>query len=222
MFMLLFMEFVAFPDRSDGIIAKHVTSNKASDINIDVSGSIGYYNNGKCIQTHPNETLFSDKKHDWCSNVAKSKEDRPWIMYNIKNKAMRLTGYAVRNGCCYYDCCCTEDSNIIDYNCCCRLYSFSLQGSNDNVTWKTIHKVDKERDIYYCEFKNYEIGKKTESFNFIRFMLEEEYPGCPACMQVNQIELYGEEVASSFISQDMEDNDESVSIIGKVRKQNQE
>ena len=210
------MKFISFPERKDSIFQK--ASNKNTDIEIAASGSLGLYFDGKCHKTFPNETVNIDQKMDWCSNVAKSNEEKPWITYNLKNKAMKLTGYSVRNGCCYHKCCCIDDQTMIDERtyCCCYLYSFSLQGSNDNKTWKIIHNVEKDDNFHRCEFKTYEF-QQTESFRYIRFMLEKEYPGCPFCMQINQIELYGD-TTNSFFAEDTEDNDESVSIIGKLNR----
>ena len=157
-------------------------------------------------------------KMDWCSNIVEEKgEEKPWIMYSIKNKGMRLSGYSVRNGCCWHRCCCMDDGHLIDDFCCCRLYSYSLLGSNDNKTWTFIHKVEKDEKFYDCQFKTYEF-EQTSSYTYIRFMLDEEYPGCPRCLQLNQLELYGETTDSYFSASEQDDNDESVSIIGKVRK----
>ena len=151
----------------------------------------------------------------------KGSDEKPWIQFFLKNKAMRLKGYALRNGCCYYDyCCCDpETGKYLDYYCCCQLYSFSLQGSNDNKTWKIIHRVEKDDTIRICQIKTYEFDM-TEGFQFIRLVMDEEYPGCPKCMQLNQVELYGETIYSSYYSsyEDDLDNEESISIIGKIKK----
>lgn len=216
MFILLFMEFIAFPERKDALLLN--PENKINDVVSESSGSYGLFFGGKCHQTYTNETYHVDEKMDWCSNIAKSKNERPWISYSIKNKAMKLTGYSIRNGCCWYECCCEDNEKVYDYLCCCRLYSFSLQGSNDNRTWKTIHKVEKDIKFYSCQFKSYDFPE-TESFKYIRLIQDEEYPECPACIQINQIELYGKTISSNYFdTQDDADGDESVSIIGKVKK----
>ena len=215
LFLVSMMKFVSFPERKDSIFQK--ASNKNVDIEITSSGSLGLYFDGKCHQTFPNVTISVDEDTDWCSNVAKSNEEKPWISYSLKNKVMKLTGYSVRNGCCHNRCCCYDDETFIDGSVkCCWLYSFSLQGSNDNKTWKIIHKIEEDNEFYYCQFKTYEF-QQTESFRYVRFVSDEPYPKCPFCMQINQIELYGETV-ESFFSEDIEDNDESVSIIGKLNK----
>ena len=213
------MKFIAFPDRKDSIFQQ---VSKDTDIEVASSGSLGVFYHGKCHITHPNETLLVDEKKDWCSNAIIPGEDKPWISYSLKNKGISLTGYSLRNGCCYWSCCCTDDSSFIDgyTNCCCRLYSFSLQGSNDNKTWTIIHKVEKDDKFRYCEFKTYEF-QKTASFRYIRFVQEKEYPGCPFCMQINQLELYGQ-TNNAFFNDELEDNDESVSIIGKMNRNAEE
>ena len=130
----LVVAFVAFPESKDALLG---LENKEL-INIESSGSLGLFYNGKCHQTFGNETLVSDEKFDWCSNVAKDKSDKkqsPWIQYSIKGKQMKVEKIKIRNGCCrYYDCCCVDDDTIVDYYCCCKLFSYSIHASNDNVT----------------------------------------------------------------------------------------
>ena len=217
--LFLGLQFIAFPEKKNALLL----NNKY--VETQASGSIGLYYEGKCHQTFPNQTLQVNEKMDWCSNVATSKDDKPWISFNIgKEKSMKLSGYSVRCGCCWYDCCCIDDgAEVKDVRyCCCRLYSFSLQGSNDNKTWKTIHSIVKDKSIYYCKAVTYEFPV-TEAFRYVRFILDEEFPGCQRCMQINQIELYGEAISSPFSdSFDGDDNDESVSIIGKINKNSQE
>ena len=217
--MLLLITFVAFPERSDSLLEGHTHK-----LNIEASGSLGlYYGDNKCVQTYPNQTLISDRKLDWCSNIAKSSTDLPWIQYYFPQKAMKIKGYSIRNGCCYYACCCdAETGKVIDYRCCCELYSFSLQGSNDNKTWTTIHKVVGDQEYYYyCQYKTYEFDP-VGPFNFLRIYMDQERPGCPKCMQLNQIEFYGQllDSAFSFGSYESDDEpDESISIIGKVKRE---
>ena len=216
--MLLLMsilKFVSFPDRKDSIFKR--ISSIEEDMSISSSGSLGLFYSGDCHLTNPNETVIDNGQMEWCSNIAKSEDDKPWISYNVKDRAMKLTGYSIRNGCCYRSCCCQGDTHFVDSNtgCCCRLYRFSLQGSNDNQTWTTIHQAEKDENIYLCTFKTYKF-KKTESFRFVRFVMDKEYPGCPFCMQINQIDFYGE-LSNSPFAED-EENDESVSIIGKINR----
>ena len=215
---LLFMQFIAFPERKDALLA-----NNPSDVYTEASGSLGLYYKGKCHQTYPNETFHEDKQMDWCSNVVKTGTDeKPWIQYHIKNKKIKLTSFAIRNGCCYYPCCCTDDNTIYDYECCCILHSFSLLGSNDNKTWVTLHKEEKIRDFWSCQYKTFDLESESQYFNFIRLVQDEPYPGCIFCMQINQVELYGKLSYSeyNFDNNDLDENDESVSIIGKIRREN--
>ena len=214
--MFCLLEFIAFPKKENAIFAQ---TSSADSLSIESSGSMGYFYNHKCQITTPNLTLTNDEKQEWCSSIAKNKGDKNWISYSFKNKGIKLTGYSVRNGCCYYSCCCTDDSNFVDYDCCCRLYSFSLQGSNDNKTWKIIHKVEKKNDFYFCKYETYEFHE-TESFRYVRFVQDEPYPGCIFCMAINQIEFYGKTANGVGSDADYEyDSDESVSIIGKVRRE---
>lgn len=218
MFFLIFSEFfIAFPDRKDAIVAKNAKSN---NIEVESSGSLGIYSSKQCHKTYPNLTISENKELEWCSNIAdKSKGEQPWIMYSIRGKAMKLTGFAIRNGCCYHSCCCDESGKIVNYGCCCTLYTFSLHGSNDKKNWKLIHRVEKEKNFWGCKFMTFEIKENTESYKYLKIVLDEPYPNCPFCMQLNQVEFYGETRRDfSFESYDAEENDDSVSIIGKVKR----
>ena len=218
--LLLTLAFTAFPDKTNALL-----SNKGSDMNlkIEASGSLGFFSyDSVCVPTLPNYTLVADRKYDWCSNLATEEKGMPWVQYHFPHKQMKLTGYALRNGCCdYVSCCCEpETGKDLDYVCCCRLYSFSLLGSNDNKTWVTIHSVEKDSSFLWCQTKEFEF-EMTRPFNYIRFRMDQERPGCPKCMQVNQIELYGEIISSPYgysTLEDEEENEESISIIGKVKK----
>ena len=218
----LLVAFVAFPESTDAILAHH----NPKEINIETSGSLGIYHHGKCHKTYGNETLLSDEYKEWCSNIAADKTDmslNPFIQYSIKGKSMKIKKYSVRNGCCRYECCCVDDSDVIEYYCCCRIYSYSLQGSNDNKTWTVLHKVEKDNSFYYCSTKTFDLPKETIAYTFLRFVLDKEWPGCPKCMQINQIELYGETISSGFSSfnDNNNDDDESISIIGRIKKGDQ-
>ena len=221
---IAFVAFVAFPESKEALLSNQ----NIESINVESSGSLGLYRDGVCHKTHPNETLISNERFDWCSNIAKVKDDKnynPWIQYSIKGKQMKVYKYSVRNGCCIPgDCCCDDDNGkVIDYfGCCCRLYSYSLQASNDNKTWTVLHKVEKDERFDSCETKTFELKGKSSPYTYFRFVLDEEYPGCIKCMQINQIELYGETIASIYSSfADDNDDDESISIIGRVRKDEQ-
>ena len=209
------MAFIAFPDRKDSIISENI-----KDVVVSASGSIGFYMKGKCQQTYPNQTLTNNAYYDWCSNVGKKGEANPWISYYITGKKMKLTGYSIRNGCCRYaECCCIDDNTKLDSHlyCCCALYSFALQGSNDNQTWKTIHTIEQKKNFYYCKYETYEFPE-TEFFRFVRFVQLEEYPNCPFCMAINQIEFYGSTTQSFDYLDNIDENEESVSIIGKIKR----
>ena len=215
MFLFIAAQFIAFPERKDSLLSTH-----KSNVEIEASGSLGLFlGDSQCHQTYPNQTIVGDENMDWCSNIQKS-DEMPWISYSIKNKAIKLQGYSIRNGCCHYYCCCdSETGEVFDYECCCRLYSFSLLGSNDKTTWKVIHQVVKEPSLFRCEFKTYEFSM-TQSFKYIRLVMGEPRPGYLKCLQINQIEFYG----TTFDTLDMpeigsEENEESISIIGKIRKE---
>ena len=61
--------------------------------------------------------------------------------------------------------------------------------------------------------------ESPRSYMFVKLQADEEYPYCPFCMQINQVELYGETSDSHFLGAiDADDNDETVSIIGRLNK----
>ena len=218
--MLLLLEFVAFPNKENSVFDK--ISHNEGELSLSASGSMGLYYDGKCHQTYPNATLNDNKELDWCSNIPEKGSGKPWIGYELKKKSVEISGYSIRSGCCYYPCCCIDDDKIIDGECCCNLYSFSLHGSNDNKTWTLLHKVEKDKNFWGCKTQTYEIENQHNSYSFIRFVLDEPLPGCYNCMQINQLEIYGKIGTNSYrqiISDD--ESDESVSIIGKVRKGNE-
>jgi hypothetical protein len=135
---------------------------------------------------------------------------------NVRGKSISLTGYSLRMGCCYYyDACCLKTG---EYIWCCLLYSWSLQGSHDNSTWTEIHKIEKDRDFYYCQNRIYEV--KSEPFEYIRIIQNEAYPGCDFCVCLNKLELYGS-VSSSSSSQSPFniDNEDSISILANWEKE---
>ena len=213
MILFLAIQFIAIPERSDSLM------NMASHpFEITASGSLGMFYDGKCNPTFPNQTLITDEKYDWCSNIPDD-GGSPWIAYHIPHHSMKLKGYAVRNGCCRYICCCDPTTQgWIDDKCCCELFHFSLQGSNDNHTWKVIHQIHDDSSFFHiCEYRIYEFPL-TESFKYVRFVLDEQRDGCERCMQINEFQLYGETIRSLDYSFE-EDNEESVSIIGKVRRE---
>ena len=211
---LIFALYTAFPERKDSLLF----SNDA--VIYDSSGSLGIYVNGKCEKTRPEYVSTRDRKTDWCSNIVTEKNQKPWISFHIRNQFFELTGFSLRNGCCDYLCCCDETGEIYAdaVDGCCTLYSFSLEGSNDNETWTTIHKEEKVKNFYACESRTFEFPK-TKEYKYIRLNQDEPYPGCFNCIQINQIELYGKTTTNSMSYDDNDDdNDESVSIIGKVSR----
>ena len=218
--MLLFVFYMEFPDRNDAIFA-----NSPSKPSIFVSGSLGLGRDSVCRETFPNETLNSDEQSDWCSNVVESDTMKPYIAYFYPMKYMKLRGYSIRNGCCHFYSCCDPSTNqIIDgHICCCELINYSLQGSNDNHTWTVIHHAGDGSNSHFlkhCQVKTFEFPE-TEGFKYVRFVGEKQRHGCLPCMQINRFELYGTTYDDEYSYQndvESEDIDESVSIIGRVRK----
>ena len=212
MLLLFLLQIIPFEKTDENILKKY-----SSDVVVSASGSIGQWYNKKCNPTHP-EHMVDDvtRKTDWCSNINKTKTDYPWLGVNLKSKSMKLTGYSIRSGCCYYDCCCYDDRRM---ECCCWLYSWSLQGSHDNKTWKVIHKVEKDDKFYYCVNRSYKV-ETTEAYEYVRLIQDNPWPGCNYCICLNKLELYGDVTGASYAYSDDIDSDETVSIIGKVKSGN--
>ena len=222
MICLLLIELVSFPQKDDAIFE---SLHEKGEVIATSSGSIGFYKDGKCQQTHPNMTLGKDDKStDWCSNIAKPNDKiddktngKPWISYRLKNKRIRANSYAIRSGCCYYECCCIDDDTFIDKHCCCTLFSYSLQVSDDNITWRTIHSVEEDHEIKRCTNRDHKF-EKVEEFTFVRFVLDKQKPYCENCFALNRFEIYGSAIQDNGIYDINNEDDESVSIIGKIDK----
>ena len=214
---MLLLQIKPFEPRKDSVLQdKEIYSN----LKISASGSIGQYYNSKCNPTYPNITVSTDNsiaKYDWCSNVAPDRDHPPWIQYDFGQYRTSLVGYSLRAGCCYYGACCLDDNTYM-YDCCCSLYTFSLRGSNDNVTWDVLHRVEKDVSIEYCSNAHYDFPK-TKPYKYVRLVQEEPYKGCKHCMILNRLEFYGVSEKGDPMAFDALDdmNDEEISIIGKVR-----
>ena len=191
---------------------------KNQDIEVYVSGSSSQYINGSRQVTKPEYSFDQiEKMYDWCSNCGKNQDDHPWAVYSIKNKKIKISGYYLKSGCCGDDeniCCC------LDYTYCCEccLYSWSLQISNDNVTWKTVHKVEKDKEMRRCKEKTYKFSE-TYNTKYVRLIQDESCPGDPPCIALNKIELIGSiENEDGLIFEDQENEEDDVSIIGHISK----
>ncbi|EAX95536.1 hypothetical protein TVAG_126660 [Trichomonas vaginalis G3] len=189
-------------------------------IDIDVSGSSKQYINSSLQLTKPEYAIYPwNKDYDWCSNCGKTYDDHPYITFSIKNKKMKIDGYYVRAGCCYGGCCCEDDSYCVY----CCLYSWSLQISDDNKTWKDIHHIEKDSEMKYCREKSYKLDK-TYTARYFRVFQTSACPGEPPCLAINKFDLIGDVVANDDINDVQEDfvsfhdDDEDISIIGHIGK----
>ena len=73
-------------------------------------------------------------------------------------------------------------------------------------------------DFHFCKAKSFELDQISRPFTYLRFVLDEEWQDCLRCLQINQIEFYGQTVelreetdASNLIMQ----KEEPVSVIQK-------
>ncbi|EAY07204.1 hypothetical protein TVAG_050190 [Trichomonas vaginalis G3] len=186
-------------------------------IEVYVSGSSSQYINGSKQLTKP-EYAFDqvDKVYDWCSNCGRSHDEHPWAIYSIKNRVMRIQGYYLKAGCCDdgAECCCFDNL----YCCDCCLYSWSLQISNDNTTWKTVHKVEKDSEMRRCKEKIYKFSE-TYTTKYVRLIQDDTCPGDPPCIALNKIELLGVlDGDNGIVFEEQENEDDDVSIIGHISK----
>ncbi|EAX96415.1 hypothetical protein TVAG_493570 [Trichomonas vaginalis G3] len=193
-------------------------------IKIEVSGSSKQYINGSKKMTQPEYAIYPwDKNYDWCSNCYHEYSKKPWITFSLINKQFKFNGYFVRNGCCYYNGCCCDDDfyGCID----CYMYSWSLQISNDNKTWTTVHQIEKDSDKDNCKSREYKFDK-TYTARYVRLIQDAPFPGYPPCFAINRFDLFGTIVnddgslsdgnADDFVS--YHDDDDDVSIIGHISK----
>ncbi|EAX95943.1 hypothetical protein TVAG_077850 [Trichomonas vaginalis G3] len=204
---------------SDGIFSKVYNS---KIINIYASGSSKQYINGSRQITKPEYAIYPwDKTYDWCSNCAHTYFEHPYITFSLQSRKIKIKGYFIRSGCCYEEgCCCEDEFYHRCFDCC--LYSWSLQISDDNVTWKDVHKVEKDKEMRLCKEKSYELDN-TYTTTYVRIIQNAPCPGYPPCIAINKFDIFGEvvgeQVEEDFVSYHDDDEDD-VSIIGHISRNN--
>ena len=186
-------------------------------VNFSVSGNSYQYVNGTKRLTKPEYAIYPfDKLYDWCSNCPLNYDDHPFIMFYVENHEFKFNGYLIRAGCCDEGCCCDDTYYGCAY---CCLYSWSIQISNDNQTWTTVHSIAKDAKMRDCkeatfQFEKYYVAK------YVRLIQDERCPGYPPCLAINRIDFFGTALSSGveeeFVS--YHDDDEDVSIIGHISK----
>ena len=160
--------------------------------------------------------------YDWCSSCNETLEDTPSIGIEFLNSYIRVEKYVIRNACVENGCYCQETY-------CCSLYSWELQGSVDNSTWNTLHRVNGER-LYPCEEKVYSLDGKKGLYSFYKLVHVGSLPGCWSCFTFNKLEFYGEITDDNLenrIAQDLYENEDyeyddgtnSTKTIGKKREE---
>lgn len=212
---LSFFSALSYSESKPGIFKKVFDSNI---LKIDVSGSSKQYINGSIQMTKPEYAVYPfDKSYDWCSNCGKTYDEHPFIIFSLSSKKFKFNSYFVRCGCCYNGCCCEEYGYTV--HCC--LYSWSLQISDDNKTWTTVHNVEKDRQMRDCNEKTFDLDKYYTA-KYVRLIQDEHCPGYPPCIAINKFELYGDTVNSETDESDefvsYHDDDDDVSIIGHISK----
>ena len=185
---------------------------KESIASIECSGSNQFWNRSlkRDILTNPNFAINPEENNlEWCSNFNKTKTDYPWLMFNFGKQKFNVIGYSLKLGCCDY------------FSCCCLLYSWSLEGSNDNKTWTKIHQLEKQSDFDFGDVRSFKVDNLNKFYQYIRLKQDQPHPSCWYCIGLARMEIYGDLLTDEYseMGDDINDNDE-VSIIGKVTKHN--
>ena len=199
---LVFLRSFPFNDKFNGVFKK---TYKEGRIKIDASGSricwVSDFSDD--VMTKPENCVDPESKIQWCSSFDSRRVKKQWISFTFEGAKLNLQGYSLHAGCCSA------------YRCCCKIYSWSIQGSNDNVTWTTLDKVEKDEELFDCANKSFPVKSNGNSYKTIRLIQDESEKGCPTCIDLTKIEIYGDLNDENYIPDDLEDNEE-VSIIGKV------
>lgn len=173
--------------------------------------------NGSRKLTHPEFIAEPvDNIYDWFSHCARDNFVKPWITFSLKFSKIKFNGFFIRCGCCNPNICCCEDDAYGCFDCC--LYTFKLQISDDNETWKDIFEVKQDITLQKCMEKTYKLDKYYTA-KYVRLYQFEAKPGETPCMALNRIEFFGDADGANPrepISQ--QDDDEDISIIGHISK----
>ena len=150
-----------------------------------------------CID--PNCTL------EWCSNINKSKDDKPWISISFSTGFFKMSGYSLQAGCC-----------DISW-CCCRLNSWNMEGSNDNKTWVVLHSQEENKEFNDCKNATFEVTKQ-QNFKFFRLIQTNPSQNCWFCIDLTRMEFYGDFSGQLQYDEEFISDEDEVSIIGRVSK----
>ena len=168
--MLLSFLLVNYPfnQNFDGIFKNTYSSNITK---VEASGSEYCYDERfkKDVASSPEFCIDPLSTLEWCSDIDYERKRKPWISVNFRNNKVKLSGYSLKLGCCF------------DGICCCMIYSWSLQGSNDNTTWKTLHKMEKQDDFKDCDSKSFEVTT-SQPYSIYRIIQDSPYQGCSSCL----------------------------------------
>ena len=176
-------------------------------VSVSASGSYYVYSQAKMsdVESKPENCVDPNAELEWCSNYDHKKEMKPWLLLTFNKSKVKLDGYSLGSGCCVYS------------TCCCKMYTWQLQGSNDNETWDILHNDKNNNEFGFCLNKEFKI-ESNKWYKMIKLIQLDAENNCPTCISLRKIELFGE-IESDEAWQNVEDADENeVSIIGKVKK----
>ena len=170
-----------------------------------------YYNNTTMIASassvwlnSPSDAINPNSYLEFCTKYLDREQ---WFSVVLADKQLLMSSYAIQLGCCnFYD------------TCCCNLYSWILEGSNDNRTWYIIDKKERVNDFTKCENKEFKIPSNTQKFSHFRFTQKEPQPGCKSCIGLKRMEFFGKLYDFQALIEDEQYLDTEVSIIGHLKK----
>ena len=183
--MFCFLIFFSF-SYQPGVLAKLY---KTGNINITSSGAVpiwfdeDWHATSAQFAVDPSKAGKNGLKYDWCTKCNKTAEDKQFIILDFIDKFVRIESYYIRNGCVPNSCYCNENQ-------CCGLQSWELQGSVDDVTWNTLHTVNKA-NLSLCEEREFEIGSKKGVYRYVKLVQLAATDGCWSCFSINNIEING-------------------------------
>ena len=203
MLLFLFIRDFSYNEKFDGVF-NNIYNEKYISV-VSSGSSSSYFTTIRLdVSTKAESVINPRDKLEWCSNIDRTKKDRPWIVTIFRDRKLTMSGYSIKSGCC----------EIAKSGCCCMLYSWSILGSNDNKTWTKLHSVEKDQDLKKCTEMSFRVDKKG-FYSMFKIMQDEPHPECYLCFSINQIEFYG------TIDKDIDEetsNVNEVSIVGKYKR----
>lgn len=179
LFLILFRRHYKLNERYDGILKNEYDNNNIKIESNRESFSFNPKVKKEEIIKHEN-CLNPSSEHKWCSKHDINKPGKPWIRIIFKNNTrILLKGYSIKFGCCNKDACC------------CKIFSWLLEGSNDNFIWTKLHVIEKNDEFIKCGERTFEIFN-FEFYKYFRIRDSDFYQKCATCISILKLEFYGD------------------------------